>query len=126
MLCRKRVRDKVDALPEMRRLKEDPSLCEPSMHPPRTSQDDIDSMGTDDEPPAPDRPRHPVSDSFHSLPANETPSSRQQVRHRSPHRQRSMIQPPTSHESQHESASHHESSAQRQDHSKEEWDQAFG
>lgn len=138
--CRKRIRDKVDALPEMQKLKEDPSLCERSAHPPRTACDEMDSSmaSEEEESPAPEaeveadieavpeHPRHTVSDSFHSLPAKQSPSREQQIRHRSPHRQRSSIQPPTSHMSGLESASHHESESPAPNHCKQEWDKVFG
>lgn len=129
----------------MKKLKEDPSLCERAAHPPRTSHDDIESsIASEMDDPAADpdldadpeadpeadadpaQSWHTVSDSFHSLPAKESPGREQSIRHRSPHRQRSSIKPPMSHVSTRESASHHESGSRTPDHCKEEWDQAFG
>ena len=72
------MRDEVDALPEMKRLREEPSLCDPSAYPRRTSQDDIDPLSTGGEPSASNRPKHAVMDSFWSLASDDTPEKGQQ------------------------------------------------
>ena len=72
------MRDEVDALPEMKRLREEPSLCHPSAYPPRTSQDDIDPLSSGGKLSSPDGPKHTVMDSFWSLASDDTPKKGQQ------------------------------------------------
>ena len=140
--CRQEIRDQVDELPEMKKLRVDPSQCDPDKHTDETSIEKLreevpEGSEEGQEEASAGTMRHMVSDSFHSLQTGDSPHepSSEDTMHpdtasRSLKRQLSRIRAPSSFEvcSEHPTASSlpHHSSAPVQDNTAKEWEDVFG